>query len=136
MVSEILWGKHSYPHFTEGKVEAQRESLPVSLPELQHLGGKWLQDSPGAAHRTHWGPAGPQCFTYETAGHRDPERESSHLSVDNFVSPRPRGVQRPRQELTLPTQFQTPKAETFSPLQALLSPLKSLQGRLVDVTFL
>ena len=60
-------------HFTEGKVEAQRESLSVSLPELLHLGGKWLQDTLEAGHCAHWGWAGPQSFTYETAGALSPK---------------------------------------------------------------
>ena len=94
--------------------------------------------APGHPWSTHWGRAGPQCFTYETAGHRDPKWESGHLSVDPFVSPYPGAVQRPPQELTLPTQFQTPEGKTCFPCchQVLLSPLKSRPGRLVDVTFL
>ena len=90
--------------------------------------------APGHPWSTHWGRAGPQFFTYETAGHRDPKWESGHLSVDPFVSPYPRAVQRPRQELTLPTQFQT-AGKTCSPRQAPLSPLKSRQGRLVTSRF-
>ena len=71
---------------------------------------------PAPGHCTHWGQAGP--FTSETVGHWTPEQERGDLGVHPFVSPHPRVSQPPPQELTLPTQFQTPEGETYFPHQA------------------
>ena len=61
-----------------------------------------------------WHEQGHWYEGYETAENQDSKRQSGNLSVDPFVSPHPRAVQHPPQELTLPTQFQTPKGETWS----------------------
>ena len=45
---------HSYPYFTEGKVETQRELPPVSPHVTLSLGGKWLQDT--ALTGARWDP--------------------------------------------------------------------------------
>lgn len=60
MFTATLWGGHSYLHFSEGKAEAQRELLLVSLLATLLLEGKWLQDTLGAGHRTHWVQEGLQ----------------------------------------------------------------------------
>ena len=73
MFTVTLWGKRSYPHFTEGKAEAQRESLPVSPPTPLPLEGKWLLDTPGAGHRTHWGQEGPQWLYLRDSGGTEPQ---------------------------------------------------------------
>ena len=82
------------------------------------------------------GPGGTPVLYLRDSGAPRPKVGKRPLEWDPFVSPHPRAVQRPPQELTLPNQFQTTEGETCSPRQALLSPLKSRQGRLADVTFL
>ena len=77
----------------------QREKLRLRESRyLSHLPRSCLKEESGSrtpleqdATLTGAGRDPNQCFTYETAGHRDPKRESSHLSVDNFVFPHPRG---------------------------------------------
>lgn len=80
------------------------------------------------------GRAGPQCAL--PTRQRGPETQSGKAATWMWILCFPRAVQRPPQELTLPNPVPNNRKAKSSLLARRLSPVKSRQGRLADVTFL